>query len=160
MTLPRLALDTNVIVYSEGLEREPTDRAKIVRSRALMEAATLSGEDLVVPAQALAELHQVLVRRGGMSPATASIIASRLGGLCAIAPTSAFVLDSAFALAHDHHLQIFNAIVLAAAADAGCDLLLSEDMHDGFAWGGVTVTNPFRSTPHPQLVRMLAGSAG
>jgi hypothetical protein len=35
-----------------------------------------------------------------------------------------------------HHLATRGAIILAAAAEAGCDLLLSEDMQDGLAWGG------------------------
>ena len=34
-------------------------------------------------------------------------------------------------------------MILNAAADAGCALLLSEDMRPGFAWRGVTVANPF-----------------
>ena len=28
---------------------------------------------------------------------------------------------------------------------AGCRLLLSEDLHEGFTWAGVTVVNPFSS---------------
>jgi predicted nucleic acid-binding protein len=46
--------------------------------------------------------------------------------------------------------------VLAAAAEAGCRLLLSEDLQDGFTWQGVTVTNPFAPTLHPILVGLLA----
>jgi predicted nucleic acid-binding protein len=39
--------------------------------------------------------------------------------------------------------------MLAAAAQAGCRLLLSEDMQDGFTWRGVTIRNPFAATPPP-----------
>ena len=42
-----------------------------------------------------------------------------------------------------HKLGIWDAIVLSAAADAGCRLSLSEDLQDGFTWQGVTVANPF-----------------
>jgi len=49
--LPRLALDTNVVVYSEGLEREPADQAKIILSRTLIEAIVVAGLDLIVPAR-------------------------------------------------------------------------------------------------------------
>jgi len=34
--------------------------------------------------------------------------------------------------------------------------LLSEDFHDGFAWRGVVVTNPFRPAPDRRLARLLA----
>jgi predicted nucleic acid-binding protein len=160
LILPRLALDTNVVTYSEGLERDPADRAKTIVSRLLMEAVVSSGDEFVIPAQVLAETHRVLVRRGGLSPGAASAAAIRLGELGAVAPTSASVLDAAFAIARDHGLQIYDAIILAAAGGAGCDLLLSEDLHDGFAWRGVTVTNPFRATPHPFLAQLLTNPAG
>jgi predicted nucleic acid-binding protein len=37
--------------------------------------------------------------------------------------------------------------MLAAAAQADCRLLLSEDMQDGFTWRSVTVRNPFATPP-------------
>ena len=50
-----------------------------------------------------------------------------------------------------HNLAIWDAIILAAAAEAGCRMLLSEDMQDGFTWGGVTIVNPFAPQPHKLL---------
>lgn len=37
----------------------------------------------------------------------------------------------------------------------GADLLLSEDLQDGFAWRGVTIVNPFADVPHPLLTALL-----
>ena len=45
--------------------------------------------------------------------------------------------------------------MLAAAAEAGCRLLLSDDMQDGFTWAGTTIANPFSATPHALLVGLL-----
>ena len=45
--------------------------------------------------------------------------------------------------------------MILAAAEAGCRLLLSEDMHDGFTGRGVTITNPFASSRHPLLAATL-----
>jgi predicted nucleic acid-binding protein len=58
-------------------------------------------------------------------------------------------------LAVNHQLGIWDAVILCAAAEAGCRLLLSEDMQDGFIWQGVTVTNPFAASRHPLLEAML-----
>ena len=58
-------------------------------------------------------------------------------------------------LARDHQLGIWDAVILASAADAGCRLLLSEDLQDGFSWSGVTVANPFVSKPNPLLKRLV-----
>ncbi len=45
--------------------------------------------------------------------------------------------------------------MFGAAAEAGCRLLLSEDLQEGFTWGGVTVVNPFAATVHPLLEEMF-----
>ena len=34
-------------------------------------------------------------------------------------------------------------------------MLLSEDMQEGFTWGGVTVVNPFADEKHDLLVNLL-----
>ena len=62
---------------------------------------------------------------------------------------------SAADLATDHHLRIWDAVILSASAEAGCRLLLSEDLQEGFTWRGVTVTNPFSATPHALLRRLV-----
>ena len=62
---------------------------------------------------------------------------------------------AAMDLAADHQLGLWDALILSAAADAGCRLLLSEDLQDGFTWSGVTVTNPFGSSPHTLLGALL-----
>jgi predicted nucleic acid-binding protein len=61
---------------------------------------------------------------------------------------------SAIDLAADHKLSIWDAI-LAVAAEAGCRLLLSEDLQQGFTWAGVTVVNPFITPLHPLLMAAL-----
>jgi hypothetical protein len=38
-------------------------------------------------------------------------------------------------------------------------LLLSEDLQDGFTWGGVTVANPFAARRHALLESLLGGEA-
>jgi predicted nucleic acid-binding protein len=56
------------------------------------------------------------------------------------------VMRDALEFSSAHHLQIGDAVVLTAAADAGCALLPSEDFQHGFAWRGVTVRN-YLATP-------------
>jgi predicted nucleic acid-binding protein len=65
------------------------------------------------------------------------------------------VLTRATDLAADHRLSIWDSVILAAAAEAGCRLLISEDMQPGFTWGGVTIVNPFAATPQSALALLL-----
>lgn len=61
-------------------------------------------------------------------------------------------------LSTDHRFSIWDAVILSAAAQ-GCRLLLSEDLQDGFTWGGVTVVNPFASPRHTLLEALLGSGA-
>jgi len=54
----------------------------------------------------------------------------------------------------DHRL-IWDSVILSAAAELGCRLLLTQDMQEGFTWKGVTVTNPFAPSKHDLLATLL-----
>ena len=70
--------------------------------------------------------------------------------------TSAEVMLAAADLTTDHQFRIWDAVILSAAAEAGCRLLLSEDLHEGFTRKGLTVTNPFSTLKHELLAALLA----
>ena len=57
-----------------------------------------------------------------------------------------------------HQMSTWDAAMFAASADAGCRLLLSEDLQEGFTWSGVTAVNPFARPLHPLLETALARS--
>jgi predicted nucleic acid-binding protein len=145
----RVAIDTNVLAYAEGVnDRERRDAATAV-------LRGLVREDVVIPVQVLGELFTVLMRKGGRTPGAArdALAVWRTDYTTVDSTSSGLVL--AADLAADHGLFIWDAVILAAASSARCSLLLSEDMHDGFTWGGVTVTNPFGGTVHPLLRGVL-----
>jgi predicted nucleic acid-binding protein len=106
---------------------------------------------ILVPAQVLGELFNVLVRKARRTPAAAQGAIRFWQDGCSVAPTTEAVLTRAIELAVGHGLAIWDAIILATAAEAGCRMLLSEDMQDGFTWGGVTIVNPFVSPSHKLL---------
>ncbi|TMJ22041.1 MAG: PIN domain-containing protein [Alphaproteobacteria bacterium] len=46
-------------------------------------------------------------------------------------------------LARDHGLAFYDALIVAAALEAGCDTLFTEDMQHGRKFGSLTIINPF-----------------
>lgn len=144
-----VAIDTNVLVYAENVN------GKAKRDVALQLLARLQPEATFLPAQALAELFNVLVRKAEWTRSAAERAVVSWGDSFPIIETSSGVTLLAMTLARDHQLGIWDAVILASAADAGCRLLLSEDLQDGFSWSGVTVANPFTSKPNPLLKRLL-----
>jgi predicted nucleic acid-binding protein len=144
-----VAVDTNVLAYAEGINDAARQRAAIDL------IARLTPESTFLPVQALGELFAVLVKRGRRSRADARQAILQWGDTFPLIESSSDVLLRAMDLAADHQLFTWDAMIIASAAAANCRLLLSEDLQDGFTWGGVTVTNPFAVAPHPLLHKAL-----
>lgn len=145
----RLALDTNILVYAEGVNGVP------LRKTAVDLIRRLSPDNTFVPVQVLGELFYVLVRKAGLGRESARTAVLTWSDDFPVIETSTAVLLSAADLSVHHGLRIWDAVILAAAASAGCRLLLSEDMHEGFTWNGVTVANPFSARKHALLEELL-----
>ncbi len=150
----RVALDTNVLAYAEGINGPAMKKA------ALSLIERLPPASVVVPVQALGELFNVLTRKAKRPRASARSAILGWGDAFTLAETSPGVMMNAADLATDHQLGIWDAVILCSAAEAECRLLLSEDLQDGFTWHGVTVTNPFLPKPHLLLEALLADRDG
>ena len=134
----RVALDTNVLAYAEGIN------AAQRRGSALDLVQRLPQEATVIPVQVLGELFNVLVRKGGRSRADAREALLGWRDTFPVIETSPEIMLTAVDLATDHQFGIWDAVILSAASQAGCRLLLSEDLQDGFELGGVRFVNPFK----------------
>ena len=151
-----VAVDSNVLAYAEGVNGARNRDAAVSLLQALPPETTL------LPVQALGELFTVLVRKAGKSraDAAAAVVAGHhrdVGDEFPLIETSNEVLLAATDLADAHQLSLWDAVMLSAAADAKCRLLLSEDLQEGFTWRGVTVTNPFAARLHPLLNALING---
>lgn len=104
----------------------------------------------------LGELYAVLVRKAGRSPQDARNAILQWRDAFSVVETSSETLLRAADLAAEHHLSIWDALIVCVASGSGCRLLLSEDMQDGFTWGGTTVVNPFATEPHPLYLAVLS----
>ncbi|MBK1671226.1 hypothetical protein CKO28_24805 [Rhodovibrio sodomensis] len=139
------AIDTNVLVYAEGIGIG----WKCRRADGLIGA--LPPERLFIPVQVLAELYRVLRRKSGLSASKAHRNVLEWRDLAHTLPSRAQDLEYALRLSPNHGHQIFDALILSVASASGCDVLLSEDMQDGATFAGVTVANPFADRPDPRI---------
>jgi predicted nucleic acid-binding protein len=144
-----VALDTNVLAYAEGVNGNARQHAALDLIRRLPPAA------VVLPAQVLGELFNVLTRKAGRSRTEARDAILAWHDSFAVVETSPGVVLSAAGLAADHQLGMWDAVILAVGATAGCRLLLSEDLQQGFTWSGITVVDPFASTRHVLLEALI-----
>ncbi len=149
----RVALDTNILAYAEGVG----DAERCRQATELV--ASLPTDATILPAQTLGELSRVLTskRRLPASQARAAVFA--WADSFEVMDSSWPAFQSAFDLTVDHQLPMWDALILAVAAEAQCRMLLSEDFQDGFVWRGVMVVNPFSINPSPLLASFLDAKA-
>ncbi|MDH6232142.1 putative nucleic acid-binding protein [Mesorhizobium soli] len=146
----KVALDTNFLAYAEGVNG--ADR----RAVALDLVKRLPAGSAIIPVQVIGELFNVLVRKAGRTRGEAREALQGWRDAFPVADTTAEAMQAAVDLASDHKFGIWDAVILSVSSQAGCRLLLSEDMQDGFTWGGVTVVNPFAATRHTLLEALLS----
>ncbi len=154
--MTRVALDSNILAYLAGISRSPEDDGKIAKVRALV-AQLADTASLIAPTQALGELFVVLRRSGASSEEAREALLEFADAFGTSASETRTALSAAD-LVVDHKLQYWDALIVTAAADAGCTLLLSEDMQHGFVARGLTIVNPLGDSIHPKLATLIAVS--
>jgi predicted nucleic acid-binding protein len=125
--------DTNILVYAQQVG-EKADRAR---------ALLAGGGKLSV--QVLNEFTAVSRRKQNKEWREIGEAISDL--LALVDPPLALTLDlhaAARALAEEHRLSFYDALIVVSAIEAGCHVLYSEDMQHGRTFGGLAVANPFR----------------
>jgi len=124
--------DTNILVHAQQTG------GKADRARALL----AGGGRLSV--QVLNEFTAVSRRKQGRDWREIAEAVSDV--LTMVDPPLALTLDlhaAARALAEDHRLSFYDALVVAAAIEGECDILYSEDMQHGRGIGRLAIVNPF-----------------
>jgi predicted nucleic acid-binding protein len=145
----RIALDTNFLAYAEGVGDEVRWRA----SRKLLEP--LLACEVMLPAQTLGELFRVLTGKRGLAATQARDAVLSWSDAYEVCDSTRAAFLSAMDLCADHGLQIWDALIVSVAVEAGCRLLLSEDMQHGFTWRGLTIVSPYVEPMHPLLAAAL-----
>ena len=127
-------LDTNILVYVVGQKDERTSKA---------EALVANGG--VISVQVLNELASVSRRKLGLSWEDVGDALAALRVLCpSPTPLTTDTHDAGLRIAAKYGFPFYDALIAAAALEAECTTLYSEDFQDGQAIEGrLTVRNPF-----------------
>lgn len=134
MATERVAVDTNILVYAFGAPDPKGERA----TQAL-------GRCHAVSVQALNEFTDVMRRKYRRDFADVELGLRYFTAFLEVLPMTEQAREMAFDLARGRGLRIYDAMIVATAAEAGCTVLLSEDLGHGESHLGVRVENPFRT---------------
>jgi predicted nucleic acid-binding protein len=126
-------LDTNIILYSAS-----NDPAKAQRARDVIAAGGM------INIQVLNETVSVARRKMRMPWSEIRDILTSVRSLLDVRPLTITTHEMGLDLSIQHNLSIYDSMIVAAALEADCDVLWSEDMQHGMIFAGrLRVANPF-----------------
>lgn len=131
--MPASFLDTNVLLYIASEDAVKAGRA---------EAAVAAGG--VISVQVLNELANVARRKMRLSWAETHAFLGLLRDMLVVQPLTVETHETGLVLAERYGFALYDSMIVAAALQAGCSTLLSEDMQHGLTLDeGLRITNPF-----------------
>jgi predicted nucleic acid-binding protein len=130
----KIALDSNVLIYNHSLDH--ADKRLIARS--------FFKEKPVVSSQAISEYLNVMKREFKIEKNDLMRICSSWLEKCYVQPVVFSTIKLSQYLISKYDFQMFDGIIVAAALEANCDILYSEDMHHGqIIENSLKIVNPF-----------------
>jgi predicted nucleic acid-binding protein len=133
----RVFLDSNVLVYAQ-------DSGSPKKQRVSREIITrlASSADGVISTQVMQEFYVAATRKLGVPPLAAKGILKTFAVFETVQVSPALIQEAVDGSILNQ-VSFWDALVLAAAASAGCGVILSEDLNPGQVILGVRVQNPF-----------------
>jgi predicted nucleic acid-binding protein len=149
----RVGLDTNILACMAGVDRGPLDAGRILAVRQVMRSLK-PDVTCLISTQAAGELFVVL-GRAGMAREDARATVELMQARLTRCDVTLGVFDRAIAWSVLHKLQLWDAVIISSYVEAGCSIVLSEDLQDGFKLEGATLINPISQPRHPRLQSIL-----
>lgn len=133
----KVFLDSNIFLYA-GSEAE-ADQAKGGVCRAL-----LNGDPVVISTQVLQEFISNALRMPKLGITEHKIdLMLRMAREMEVQPVTHALIHEATILRRRFQISHWDSTIIAAAMNANCDVLYSEDLSHGQVFGGLKVLNPF-----------------
>ena len=136
----RSFIDTNVLVYAEASDEPLKQRAALALLKGLYE------EGLgVLSTQVLQEYCNVALNKLKL-PAQHVRSQLDLYEQFEVVQVTPSIIHAGLDIHQTRSVSFFDAIVLASAHAAGCDVIWTEDMNAGEVINGVSIANPFSAS--------------
>lgn len=130
--MSKLFLDSNVLLYLLSDDAAKAD---------MVEALLL--QTPIISVQVLNEITSVCLRKLKMPWPEIHALLQAIKATCRVVPLTVETHALAVSLCQQHQMSLYDAHILAAAIASGASILMTEDMHAGFAARGVNIQNPF-----------------
>jgi predicted nucleic acid-binding protein len=139
----RFFLDTNILVYAI----DPEEPIKHATAKHLVNWGFQSGL-AVISYQVVQEWFNFSLNRAKqkLSNREAAVLFHRVWGPLWKVNSSSVLIESALSLRQDFNFSWYDSLIVAAALEANCRTLYSEDLQHGLRIGDLTIQNPFNQS--------------
>lgn len=131
-------LDTNILLYSLGLNAGEGTKQNVA-------LGYLARRDVVLSVQVLQEFYVEATHARRVGPLSHDDAAGliRAWSRFEVVDNTQALLKAGLALRASAQLSLWDALIVAAAAGAGCEAVITEDLNSGQNIAGVQIINPF-----------------
>jgi predicted nucleic acid-binding protein len=113
-------IDTNILLYLLSSDVEKANQAEEIIKK--------GGQ---ISVQVLNEMANVTLRKLAMPWQEVNEVLALIRAVCPVEPLTIDTHDIGRRVAERYKLSVYDAMIAASAILAGCDILYSEEMHDG-----------------------------
>jgi predicted nucleic acid-binding protein len=131
--LAKIFIDTNIVIYSLG---QKSAKASL--------AAPLFAQRPTISTQVLSETANVALKKLALPVADTSKLLAMLEATCQVEMITPVTIQRGLYIVARYGFSWFDSLIIAAALDAECATLYTEDLQHGqIIEGKLTVINPF-----------------
>ncbi|MDR0613824.1 MAG: PIN domain-containing protein [Dysgonamonadaceae bacterium] len=136
----RIFIDSNIWVYlfaEESSEKRATSKLFIMENAA--------NAIFVISWQVINEVINILKRKNKFTESDLRFVMSSMAKICIIQDFSEEILHNASLLREKHSFSFWDSLIIATAATAKCDVVISEDMQNDRIIFGMQIKNIYKS---------------
>jgi predicted nucleic acid-binding protein len=126
--------DTNIVGYLIS-----TDSVKRERAKAIMR------DKPVISTQVANKFINICMKKTKLGLTVTHRLVEALLTLCLVMPIDVQTVRDAIKITQHYHFSHWDSLIIAAAQQAGCTILYSEDLQHGQLIDQLTLINPFQS---------------
>ena len=138
-TVAKVFIDTNILIYTI----DKKDMEKHDESRRLVKRVS-SDHVPVVSTQVLQEFYNGLTSKLKIDKIVAKNILHSYRNIEIVSPDLSLI-EQAVDISVLFQLSFWDSLIVAAAEQANCSILITEDLNDGQKIRGIKVVNPFKN---------------
>ncbi len=132
--MPGEFIDTNIVIYSLSKDEHKQHKALV-----------LLANKPIMSVQVLSETANIMRRKLGFDITAIRAVINRINQECSsLQPITLATLNAALDIAERYSFSHYDSLIIAAAIQADCTILYSEDMQHGqIIEGRMSIINPF-----------------